>query len=125
MKKLVILLVTSFAISYGYSQTRGIGDSVFIIPRPVSFTLQKGYFILKPETVIISAGKNATDVSSFLSELLHENYGFSIKNNREKNLSAKSFISLSINKSANKLIGDEGYTLRVTAQKVVFKRHLR
>ena len=119
MKKLVILLVTSFAISYGYSQTRGIGDSVFIIPRPVSFTLQKGYFILKPETAIISAGKNATDVSSFLSELLHENYGFSIKNNREKNLSAKSFISLSINKSANKLIGDEGYTLRVTAQKVV------
>lgn len=119
MKILIILFVAFCLNGYGYSQTNRTNDPVSIIPEPVSLTIQKGYFLLKPEPAIISADKSAADVASFLSELLHENYGFSVKNTTSKNVSSQPFFSLTINKSKNISIGDEGYNLKITPQKIM------
>ncbi len=103
----------------GFAQTENNQSKISIIPQPVSVNLQEGNFSLKPETANISADKSASDVASFLSALLHENYGFNGKNNGEKNGSSKASFSLAINKSENKSIGGEGYTLKVTPQTVL------
>jgi hexosaminidase len=120
MKKIILVcLATVTFYKPGFGQVQNNPPGISIIPQPVSVSVQKGYFLLKPETAIISADKSAADVASFLSELLHENYGFPVKNNVTKNPSFKFFFSLTIDKNANKSIGDEGYTLKVTSKKVM------
>ncbi|HEY5393614.1 MAG TPA: glycoside hydrolase family 20 zincin-like fold domain-containing protein, partial [Hanamia sp.] len=116
MKKIFLSFLICISYCNIFSQSMGEKDVISIIPQPVSLTIQKGNFLLKPETAIISADKSAADVASFLSELLHENYGFSVKNIEEKNVSSKPFFSLAINKSPNNSIGNEGYTLKVTPE---------
>ncbi|MGN6539597.1 MAG: beta-N-acetylhexosaminidase [Ginsengibacter sp.] len=120
MKRIIFVFFAStiFCI-VGFAQTENNQPKICVIPQPVSVDLHDGYFLLKPETSVISFDKSAADVASFLSSLLHENYGFSVKNNGEKNISSKSFFSLTINKSRNNSIGDEGYNLKVTPQKVI------
>ena len=120
MKRIIfVFFASAFFYKVGFAQTENNRPKICIIPQPVSVDLHDGYFLLKPETSVISFDKSAADVASFLASSLHENYGFSVKNNGEKNISSKSFFSLTINKSRNNSIGDEGYNLKVTPQKVI------
>jgi hexosaminidase len=106
-----------------FAQSPGGKDTISIIPQPVSVFLQKGYFLLKPQMVVISADKNAADVADFLSELIHHNYGYSYNSSQGNVLSSsintKAGIALNINKNVNTSIGEEGYTLKVTTKKII------
>ncbi|HET7117115.1 MAG TPA: family 20 glycosylhydrolase [Hanamia sp.] len=119
MQKIILFLSLSIIYLNGYSQSRGKKDSLSIIPQPVSVSLEKGYFLLKPDVAVISSDKSASDVASFLSELLYHSYDFHVKQNGTKNFSAKAAIILNINKKADAAIGDEGYTLKVNPHQVI------
>lgn len=124
MKKLILFLVISTIYCNAFAQSPGGKDTISIIPQPVSVSLQKGYFLLKPETAVISADKNAADEADFLSELLHHTYGYSYSINQGKvllssSINTKAEIVLSINKKVNASIGNEGYTLKVIPKKII------
>ena len=123
MKKFIVYLFLSIIYCNSYSQSFDGKDSISIIPQPVSVSLQKGYFLLKPQTAIISADKTGADVADFLSNLLHQVDGYSLKNDSRQmltsSISSKVDIELRINKKADAIIGDEGYTLKVTTQKII------
>ena len=123
MKKLILFLLAIILYCAGYTQPVNEQNNISIIPQPVSVSLQKGYFLLTPQTTVISADKNAGEVANFLSELLHHNYGYSIGGKPGKVLSSsvntKAGIELNINKKENTSIGDEGYTLKVTSEKIM------
>ena len=123
MKKLILFLVISIIYCNVFAQSPGDKDTISIIPQPVSVFLQKGYFLLKPQTVAISADKNAADVADFLSELIHHNYGYSYNSSQGNVLSSsintKAGIVLNINKNVNTSIGNEGYALKVTPKKII------
>ncbi|HEU5364468.1 MAG TPA: family 20 glycosylhydrolase [Hanamia sp.] len=119
MQKIVfVFLISQFFYKPCLAQSQDNLSEVSVIPQPVSLELHPGYFLLNAQTTVISADKGAAAVAVFLSELIHENYGFSLKNAGGNNISSKSSFSLAINKNTNKSIGDEGYSLKITAEKV-------
>jgi len=120
MKKLILPFFISIIYCNSYSQSFDGNDGISIIPQPVSVSLQKGYFPLRPGVSVISSGYGSSDIASFLSELLYHSYGFHVKQNSAKNFSAKAAIILNINKKADATIGDEGYTLKVNPHQVIF-----
>src|SRR6185437_12416920 len=123
MQKIILFLFLSIIYLNGYSQSRGEQDSISIIPQPVSVSLQKGHFSLNPQSAVIASDKASSDIASFLSELFHQYYGFSLKGNGASMLTSsintKANIVLGINKKTDAAIGDEGYTLKVDPQKVI------
>ena len=119
MQKIVfVFLISQIFYKPCLAQSQVNLSEVSVIPQPVSLELHPGYFLLNAQTTVISADKGAAAVAVFLSELIHENYGFSLKNAGGNNVSSKSSFSLAINKNTNKSIGDEGYSLKITAEKV-------
>jgi hexosaminidase len=122
MRKLIFYFLACLVFSNGYSQST-IDREISIIPQPVSVSLQTGYFILSPGKTVISADKNSSDVASFLSQLLHEYYGFPIGpksgSASVSSINTKTNILLSINKKPDASIGAEGYRLTVNAQQIV------
>lgn len=119
MKRLILFLFISLIYCNGYTQLSNEQDKISIIPQPVSVSLQKGYFLLKPDVAIIPLDNNSSEPVSFLSELFYHSYGFRVKQNGIKSSSsAKAGIVLSINKKPDAAIGDEGYTLKVNPQQV-------
>lgn len=120
MKKLFLFLFIFVLCCRGYGQTLASRDSISIIPQPVSVILQKGHFSLSPETAIISADKNTSDIKAFLSELIFQTCGFAVKEkNAAKSAGEKTGIFLRINKKPDAAIGDEGYTLNVNPQQII------
>lgn len=124
MKKIILVcLATVTFYKPGFGQVQNNLPDISIIPQPVSVSLQKSYFLLKPQTAIISADKYAADVADFLSNLLHQIYGYSLKNESRhlltSSISTKADIELRINKKPDASIGDEGYTLKITPQKII------
>jgi hexosaminidase len=123
VKKLIICLFVSIIYCNGYAQSYDSKDVISIIPQPVSVAAQKGYFLFKPQSVVISADASSREVAAFLSDLLLQYHTNAVSSNAGTVLSAKlntrSDIELSINKDANASIGDEGYTLKVTTQKII------
>ncbi len=124
MKKLIFLLLISLSIyQFVFAQAKNNQNKISVIPQPVSVRFKAGSFLLNPETAVISADKNSADVAVFLSELLHHDYGYSLENKSHKvllpSVNTKAGIELNINKKANNSLGDEGYTLKVTPQKII------
>ncbi len=94
-----------------------------ILPKPVSVSLQQGYFLFNPRTAIISADTKSAGIASFLSDLFHHKYGYDLKNKSENvlrsSVNAKAEILMRINKKPDVSIGDEGYDLKVTASEII------
>ena len=122
-KNLIILFFLQFFYGIGSAQNSKKENPFHIIPKPVSVSLEKGEFLIKPQTVVISANKNAADVANFLSELLHRNFGYSLSSNAGNMLSSsvnvKGDIELSFTEKENASIGNEGYILKITPQKII------
>ena len=90
---------------------------VSIVPQPVNITVKKGFFTLKPDTVIVSQNNTITlarDLSDKLST--STNYHLEIT----KKASSKNSIVLQINSNLKQL-GTEGYKLKVTPEQVILQ----
>lgn len=110
MKKISLLLACLFSLMGSFAQ-----DKISIIPEPVMLKANPGYFIL-PSTVTISADENdgLKTTLSLLAARLSMPTGYHVTEKK----SGGGQIQISLNKTANPALGNEGYQLSVTPQKV-------
>jgi hexosaminidase len=99
----------------GYQKAKA---QIAVIPVPVKTVETKGVFSL-PENVIISAPAmpELQPTALFLQQRLQTATGYQVKTTNETTGSIK----LELNKTADAVIGNEGYTLSVTPEAVMLK----
>jgi len=117
MKKLFISLLCflMFAVTFGQSDK----TSISIIPEPVSLVKSTGYFLLPKNINLESPGNaNIGEAASMLKQKLSVATGYTVTVNNKATASA---IRLVLNKTADKAIGAEGYTLSITPKGILLK----
>jgi hexosaminidase len=119
MKKLIFLIVVLLIYKSGPAQTIHAQNKIHIIPEPVSVTAGHGHFSLKRDTRILVENPSATDVADLFTKMLDVPTGYHLKEKKSKSSRLKNAISLRINSEPDSRLGDEGYTLQVSAHKVV------
>ncbi len=110
MKKVTFLFAFVFSMYCGLAQ-----ENISIIPEPVKIVKNDGQFIL-PANISIYASENPELKTALvdLSDRLTIPTGFQVT----KSKSGSAVIMLSINKTADPELGNEGYQLSVTSKKV-------
>jgi hexosaminidase len=88
-----------------------------LLPEPVSATWNKGYFLINPQTAIVTVNdKEQKSLAALLNTYVKQSTGYSLKQATVKQ--DKNNIRLQINKQRDASIGDEGYHLTVSANAV-------
>ncbi|MGV8964306.1 MAG: beta-N-acetylhexosaminidase [Candidatus Saccharimonadaceae bacterium] len=116
MKKIMISLcfIVISAIMLGQKST-----NISIIPEPVSVVEKQGVFELNKNVIIKSNNQKETaNAISILKEKLSIAAQCSFVENKKLE---SSIIELSLNKTKDKSLGEEGYSLSVTPQQVLIK----
>ena len=98
--------------------TFGQGQDVSIIPQPVSVSVQEGSFQLKSDTAILT-DRTTQHLGEMLARWMAPATGYALKVRRGGAEEANS-ISLAIDSSLSRL-GNEGYMLEVTPQRVTIR----
>jgi hexosaminidase len=111
MKKIIILMLSSFATVMSFAQQ--IANDLAIIPEPVSVSRKTGYFILKSNVSITTdRQKDLKAVITYLQEKLARATGY--KAPVASAAATAGSIKLVLNKNNDAEIGNEGYRLVVT-----------
>lgn len=117
MKQAFLVILLGLCVpGMALAQSHHMGSDVHIIPEPVSIARGQGSFELKPGTVIYAA-KGTTDEAAMLATMLDTPTGFhlDVKNGSGDQTPA---IFLRLNAVPVGTLGDEGYTLNVTPDRV-------
>ena len=117
MKRILLIIsITMFCLS---SNAQQVEQAVSIIPEPVFVNKKGGYYIL-PDVVVVSvpAGDKISYVSNLLKDKLSTAPGKKVKI-AENDVNAS--IELVLNSRKNTKIGDEGYELNVTDEKIILR----
>lgn len=94
--------------------------SLSIIPEPVLVVEKQGAFILQNNSVIkVPNNPELMSIVDFLQDKLSTATGYKFTINHTNTSSAK--IHLELNETPDKELGDEGYTLSSTAQKITIR----
>jgi len=114
MKHSILTFALILCWMAGFAQQKE--RNISIIPEPVSLLKKGGYYVL-PDKIIISSpsGSETAYVNGLLTEKLSLAPGKKVV---VKPNATNGDIELSLNRTADKTIGDEGYTLSVTRQKL-------
>jgi hexosaminidase len=94
------------------------GESVSIIPQPVSIEYDDGYFQIGPETQIVVENEAAAEASKLIDALAPA-MGFKLSLT-DASQRRRGTIALELKKDLSKL-GDEGYMLRVTPRRILIR----
>jgi hexosaminidase len=113
--QIAIILVVLTAICPAAEQS---GESVSVIPQPVSMELDEGHFQIGPKTRIIAENDAATEAAKLIDALAPA-MGFKLRLVNESQRRRGS-ITLELSKGPFKL-GEEGYMLRVTNRRVLIR----
>ncbi|MET6997625.1 beta-N-acetylhexosaminidase [Chitinophaga defluvii] len=120
MRKLTFLIFSAMVMWHGVvAQPEKQKQVLHIIPEPVSTTVLKGSFLLKPNTRIVVSGKDVSGVASLLTQMLNAPTGYQLATTVSKGGQEGNAIVLRINSSHNAALGEEGYTLQVLPKQVV------
>ncbi len=114
MKKSVLSIILSLFAIVSFGQQNA--NEITIIPEPVSIVRGNGAFVL-PEAITVSTPK--VDGMAFINNLLENK--LSVASGRVVSLqhnSKNSNIVLTLNKSNDKTLGEEGYKLTVTERQI-------
>lgn len=116
MSKSALLFCTIFICSVSLAQTT---STVAIIPQPVQVEQKQGFFTLPSNITIQTAvaadlGQTVDDLQKQIS--LSTGYKTFVSTN-----SSNAIIKLELNKTENKILGNEGYTLSVTSKDITIK----
>lgn len=84
-----------------------------IIPEPASLKAGTGSFLLNNKTVLFLSNSINAEKGSFLSRILRNYTGYSLPVTTISPNKEKSFVSLTLNKINEQVLGKEGYKLRV------------
>lgn len=117
MKKAPVFIFCLFIVLFAGNQKANA--QIAVIPVPVKLVETKGAFSL-PESVVISAPSSPElqQTVLFLQQRLQTATGYPVKTSGE---AAAGSIKLELNKTADAVIGNEGYTLSVTPEGVLLK----
>jgi len=89
----------------------------YLLPEPVSATWSKGYFLINPQTVIVTVkDKEQENLAASLNTYLKQIIGYSLKQTGTEQ--DKNSVQLQISKQQDAAIGEEGYHLTVSANGV-------
>ena len=69
MRQYILLFIAWVVCNNCMAQLPDQKDAVSILPKPISVSLQKGYFALNPAATVITADKRAAEIATFLSDL--------------------------------------------------------
>lgn len=124
MKKIICLLLlgitgSNCVIAQSARQTIFSSEKLHIIPEPVSVTVRKGEFKLKPDTRIIATDSKAGEVAAMLAESLNKPTGYQLKININNTHRTGNDILLKINTTSDTTLGNEGYRLLVSKDHVI------
>ena len=98
-----------------FSQNNNLNQAPSIIPAPVEMQMGKGFFKAMPSTAVSIPAKNpeARKIADQLSSTLAAASGFSIPVREGIKTTNMGNIILSINGTADKILGNEGYKLTI------------
>lgn len=117
MKKILGLICCSVIALHSFSQT--IKDGIAIIPEPVAITRNAGEYVLPKKVVIVTnTGPEMKQVITLLRDRLSIPTGSKVT---VLNSSPVATVKLILNKTADTVLGKEGYRLAVT-KKGIFIR---
>jgi len=117
MKRSILTFALILCWIGGFAQQKE--RNISIIPEPVSLLKKGGHYVLPDEIIISSpSGSETAYVNGLLTEKLSLAPGKKVV---VKPNASNADIELSLNRRADKTIGDEGYTLSVTRQKIVIR----
>ncbi len=117
MKRSILTFALILCWIAGFAQQKE--RNISIIPEPVSLLKKGGHYVLPDEIIISSpSGSETAYVNGLLTEKLSLASGKKVV---VKPNASNADIELSLNRRADKTIGDEGYTLSVTRQKIVIR----
>lgn len=119
MRKVFLLAVVTFAAVNCFAQSDAGNLPVNIVPEPVSVKVERGAFRLNRATSIISAEGRIGDIAQMMKDLLDTPTGFHLSVRNSDNVREKNAIVLELNKAPFSEIGDEGYTLKVSPERIV------
>jgi hexosaminidase len=109
-----------FTISCTHEKSEA-GNTISIIPEPVSIKYLNSSFVLSSKTVIIVDGEDERLISTgqLLSETLVDLYGIKIKlSDEDQDMNSIILIS---DKGADESLGEEGYELEISKEKITLK----
>ena len=119
MKKLFVFIPLFLLCIITFGQNNNNKAAVSIIPEPVNFVNNAGYFVLpKNINIEIPASADMMEVANTLKEKLSVPTGSLIT---ITNKTANAPIRLVLNKTPDKTIGAEGYHLSITPKAIVIK----
>ena len=107
-----IILIISFSNVLGQNK-----NVLSIIPQPVSIHMESGNFHLSNRTQIIFSKEIDTAFDRLSTELLSQAYPEILF--RQHKTGSSSSILFRLNKKEDTLIGKEGYTLKVSSEKII------
>ena len=119
MRKIFFLILCSFIGISSFAQSNPDDAVVHIVPEPVSVKTVNGHFQLKRDTKIIAANGQIKDIAAVLAHLLDAPTGYHLAVKNGNNVHEKNAIILILNKTPDSQIGEEGYTLQVSPERVV------
>lgn len=119
MKKIIVVTFSLLIVMGCFAQSHAEDRLVHIIPVPVSVKSQPGNFQLISTTTILFSNPPIKDVAEMMSHLLNEPTGYHIGIKIGRNMNAKNTIILLINSERMNEIGDEGYTLNVSPDRII------
>ena len=119
MRKIFFLTLCSFIGISGFAQSKADDAIAHIVPEPVSVKAAHGRFQLKRDTKIIVANGQIKDIAAMMAHLLDDPTGYHLATKVGSNVHEKNAIIMTLNKTSNDQIGDEGYTLQVSPERVV------
>ncbi len=118
--KTVVLILFSFFLcsSICFGREANQNSIIHIVPQPVSLTIQQGYFQLDYSTTILSTGEQTSAIADMLATRLNIPTGFHLSVDKNKSNKIANVIILRIIENYNSQLGEEGYTLKVSAKQI-------
>lgn len=115
VNRLLIFLCLIALFSIAPPQVKA-GDSVAIIPKPLTLQVHDGHFVLTNSTAVTTASSDANIKATiqWFNDKIATSTGYHLSTKR----SSKNTIDLILNKHADTSLHDEGYTLKVTPSMV-------
>jgi len=110
----LVCLTTTFLVLCSFARAEEVTPA--IIPQPVEMTVRDGAFRIRPETSVV-AGRDAAAEAAKLIDALAPAMGFRLKLGEAAPDEAGGVV-LAIDASLREKLGDEGYTLRVTPNRI-------
>ena len=117
-KSLLVLFFLQFFFFISFAQNLKKENPFHIIPEPVSLSWQKGAFVLNAQSRVVADSKSS-GIASLLAQMLNESFGFHFVSTKETISLQVNSIVLQINNKSDASLGNEGYTINVSPQKIL------